>query len=73
MIFVQLEFAIIYLIVSALVGIYINTRTGPKAPGEISAYSVFNKNCERIEGTVTAEQLQSQMLAGPLGALNAVF
>lgn len=29
--------------------------------GAPSAYSVFNPNCERIEGTLDAEQLQRQM------------
>ena len=37
-------------------------RTGPKRAGEISAYSVFNPNCETIEGTFTAEQFERELL-----------
>lgn len=65
--FIQIQFGIIYLIVSMLFGIYFNTRTGPKEENEISAYSVFNKNCESINGTLKAEQLERQMLFGGLG------
>lgn len=63
-IFIKLEFGIVYLIVSGLVLMYVNTRTGPKKKNEISAYSVFNKNCEKIPGTFDAEQLQREMLYG---------
>lgn len=65
--FIQLQFGIIYLIISMLFGIYFNTRTGPKDENEISAYSVFNKNCESINGTLKGEQLERQMLFGGLG------
>ncbi|XP_076259424.1 SAYSVFN motif domain containing 1 [Rhynchophorus ferrugineus] len=63
-IFVKLQFGTIYFIVSLLIGIYFNTRTGPKKKDEISAYSVFNKNCESIKGTLNAEQLTRQMVYG---------
>jgi len=43
---------------------WINTRTGPKEPNEISAYSVFNPNCERIQGTLDAETLEKEMKYG---------
>lgn len=66
---IELKFGIVYLLFSALFGIYFNTRTGPRRKGEISAYSVFNANCESIKGTLTAEQLQGEMLYGPMAAL----
>jgi hypothetical protein len=31
----------------------------------LSAYSVFNRNCERIDGTFTAEQLEKELRFGP--------
>uniref|UniRef100_A0A1A9VPS8 SAYSvFN domain-containing protein n=1 Tax=Glossina austeni TaxID=7395 RepID=A0A1A9VPS8_GLOAU len=58
---IELQFGIVYLMLSILVGIYCNTRTGPKKPDEISAYSVFNKNCESIDGTLKAEQFEREM------------
>ena len=37
-----------------------------RAPGDNapSAYSVFNDNCERLDGTFTAEQFEKQMRHG---------
>lgn len=69
MIAIELGFGIVFLLFSALFGIYFNTRTGPKLKGEISAYSVFNKDCENIKGTLTAEQLQREMIYGPFAAM----
>lgn len=66
---IEFKFGIVYLLFSALFGIYFNTRTGPKRKGEVSAYSVFNENCESIKGTLTAEQLQREMIYGPLAAV----
>lgn len=66
MIAIELQFGIVFLLFSALLGIYFNTRTGPKRRGEISAYSVFNENCESIQGTLDAKQLEGEMLYGPL-------
>ena len=61
-IFLKLQFGLVYLVVSALFGIYLNTRTRSKRPNEISAYSVFNKNCESIDGTLNAEQFERELL-----------
>lgn len=66
---IELKFGIVYLLFSALFGIYFNTRTEPKRKGEISAYSVFNENCESIKGTLKAEQLEREMIYGPLAAV----
>lgn len=70
MIAIELKFGIVYLLFSALFGIYFNTRTGPKRKGEVSAYSVFNKNCESIKGTLNAEQLQREMIYGPMAMIH---
>lgn len=69
MIAIELKFGIVYLLFSALFFVYFNTRTGPKRRDEVSAYSVFNKNCESIKGTLTAEQLAGEMMYGPFAAM----
>ncbi|XP_055587851.1 SAYSvFN domain-containing protein 1 [Uranotaenia lowii] len=58
---IELRFGVVFLMLSALVGIYFNTRTEPKPPGEVSAYSVFNANCESIDGTLKAEQFEREI------------
>lgn len=60
MIAIHFEFGYVFLVVSGLVFIYLNTRTGPKKKGEISAYSVFNPNCQAIDGTLKAEQFERE-------------
>ncbi|KAF5294043.1 hypothetical protein FQR65_LT10946, partial [Abscondita terminalis] len=63
-IFIKLQFGLVYLVTSALVGIYLNTRTSKRKKNEISAYSVFNKNCKSIDGTLTAEQFEREIRMG---------
>lgn len=60
----HLEFGTIYFIVSFLYAIWRNTGTGPKKEGEMSAYSVFNPNCEAIDGTLKAEQFEQELRYG---------
>lgn len=67
MYFIMIQFGAVFFTLSVLVGIYLNTRTRPKKNGEVSAYSVFNSNCQSINGTLDAEQLQRQMLYGVAG------
>ncbi|XP_065078515.1 SAYSvFN domain-containing protein 1 [Ochlerotatus camptorhynchus] len=57
---IELRFGVVFFMMSALLGIYFNTRT-EKTPGEISAYSVFNENCESIDGTLKAEQFEREI------------
>lgn len=47
---------------------FTNFRKSKKQDGEMSAYSVFNKNCEAIKGTLTAEQFENEIKFG-LGSL----
>eukprot|EP00039_Didymoeca_costata_P013250 m.198589 g.198589 ORF g.198589 m.198589 type:complete len:186 (+) comp15717_c0_seq21:156-713(+) len=45
-------------------GIYEGTDERKKAPGEMSAYSVFNPNCEAIQGTFKAEDFDKSVRQG---------
>lgn len=63
-IFIKLQFGAVYFVLSALVAMYFNTRTGPKGQNEVSAYSVFNKDCESIPGTLKAEQFEREIRYG---------
>lgn len=64
----EYEFGAVYFVLSALVFICLNTRSGPKRRGEPSAYSVFNPNCEAIEGTLDASQFEREIRYGIGGA-----
>ena len=63
-IFLYLQFGAVYFVISVLIGIYLNTRTGPRRPGEVSAYSVFNRNCASIEGTLKPEHFEREIRYG---------
>lgn len=58
---VELKFGSVYFMLSLLIGICINTRVKPKGKKEVSAYSVFNENCEAIDGTFKAEMFEKQL------------
>lgn len=61
---VEYQFGAVYFVLSALVFICLNTRSGPKQQDEPSAYSVFNPNCEAIEGTLDASQFEREIRYG---------
>lgn len=63
---IELQFGLVFLVLSALFGVYFNTRTGPKGRNEISAYSVFNKNQHSIDGTLKAEQFEREIRYGAM-------
>uniref|UniRef100_A0A1B6JF81 SAYSvFN domain-containing protein n=1 Tax=Homalodisca liturata TaxID=320908 RepID=A0A1B6JF81_9HEMI len=63
---IYLEFGAVYFVISLMYIIWTNTRTGPKRRGEISAYSVFNPNCEAIDGTLKPEQFEKEIRYGVL-------
>ncbi|XP_781658.1 uncharacterized protein LOC576237 [Strongylocentrotus purpuratus] len=68
--FVCIGFGAVYVILSLFYIIYANMRgAGEKTPGEKSAYSVFNPKCERIHGTLTAEEIEKGMIYGIGGAM----
>ena len=58
-IFIKLEFGIVYFVVSLLFLIYFNTSVRRKSG--LSAYSVFNPNLERLHGTLTPEQVEKSL------------
>ncbi len=62
--FVELEFGAVYFIVSLSFLIYRSMKSGSRKRNEISAYSVFNPNCERIDGTFTTEQFEKELRYG---------
>ena len=59
--FLELEFGIVYVVLSLFVLIYINTSTKKRSKNKLSAYSVFNKNYETLDGTFTAEQFEKEL------------
>ncbi|CAO1418698.1 unnamed protein product [Diamesa tonsa] len=58
---IQLQFGVVFIMISMLVGICLNTRSSKRKKNEPSAYSVFNQNCESIDGTFKAEMFEKQM------------
>ncbi|XP_043820134.1 SAYSvFN domain-containing protein 1 [Dromiciops gliroides] len=65
--FVELEFGLVYFVLSLFYWMYVGTRgPGEKKKGEKSAYSVFNPGCESIQGTLTVEQFERELQFHPL-------
>jgi len=68
-IFIRLEFGAIYFIVSLLYFIWTSMSSHHRRrTNQLSAYSVFNKNFEKIQGTFSAEDYDRQLRHG--GGLN---
>lgn len=63
--FIEIEFGIAFFISSLFYWMYSFLRGSKRNPKELSAYSVFNKNCERIDGTLAAEQFDQELRYGP--------
>lgn len=57
-----------FIVLTAIVCmIHFGTSSGrQRKKTELSAYSVFNPNCVRLEGTFTAEQFENELLRRPL-------
>lgn len=64
--FVEVGFGAMYFITSLLYFIVVSLRGSRRRPWEPSAYSVFNKNFETIDGTLSAEQFERELRYGPL-------
>ena len=62
--FIQIEFGTVFFIVSMFYWVYASMQAGTRKPWEPSAYSVFNENCEAIEGTLNAEQFERELKYG---------
>ncbi|KAI4802208.1 SAYSvFN domain-containing protein 1 [Pseudochaenichthys georgianus] len=60
--FAELEFGLPFFVLSLFYWLYEGLRSpAAREPGELSAYSVFNPNCQPLMGTLTAEQLEGEM------------
>lgn len=64
MFFLKIEFGAVYFVVSLTLILYYSMKHNQRKDDEPSAYSVFNKNFEKLEGTFTAEQFENQMIYG---------
>lgn len=62
--FIQIEFGTVFFIVSMFYWVYVSMKAGTRKPWEPSAYSVFNENCEAIDGTLNAEQFERELKFG---------
>ncbi|PWA27876.1 hypothetical protein CCH79_00000517, partial [Gambusia affinis] len=65
--FVELQFGLPFFVISLFYWLYEGLRSPePRKPGELSAYSVFNPDCQPLLGSLTAEQLEGEMGYRPL-------
>ncbi|XP_026857487.1 SAYSvFN domain-containing protein 1 [Electrophorus electricus] len=65
--FSELDFGLPFFLISLFYWLYEGLRKPTtRQPGELSAYSVFNPNCQPIMGTLTAEQLEGEMGYRPM-------
>ncbi|KAF6732238.1 SAYSvFN domain-containing protein 1 [Oryzias melastigma] len=65
--FAELEFGLPFFVISLFYWIYEGLRSpAQRQPGELSAYSVFNPDCQPLLGSLTAEQLEGEMGYRPL-------
>ncbi|XP_039981211.1 SAYSvFN domain-containing protein 1 [Xiphias gladius] len=67
--FVELEFGLPFFVISLFYWLYEGLRSpAAREPGELSAYSVFNPECQPLLGSLTAEQLEGEMGYRPLAS-----
>ena len=59
-----IEFGAVFFSMSLLTLIWCSLDDRKRSRNEMSAYSVFNDDCQAIEGSVTADQLQRQLMGG---------
>ena len=64
--FIEIGFGTVFLITSLLFLLVTSLRGSRRRPWEPSAYSVFNRNCEAIKGTLSAEQFERELRYGPM-------
>ena len=62
--FIQIEFGTVFFFVSMFYWVYASMQAGSRKAWEPSAYSVFNENCEAIDGTLNAEQFERELKFG---------
>ncbi|KAL6095769.1 uncharacterized protein ACO6RY_09622 [Pungitius sinensis] len=67
--FAELEFGLPFFVLSLFYWLYEGLRSpAARQPGEMSAYSVFNPDCQPLLGALTAEQLEGEMGYGHLAS-----
>ena len=59
--FIKIEFGGPFFIISLSVILYKSMKPGSRKEGEPSAYSVFNPNCESIDGLVSKGQHEAEL------------
>ena len=64
--FVEVGFGTVFFITSLLYLLVTSLRGSRRKPWEPSAYSVFNRNFEAIDGTLSAEQFERELRYGPM-------
>lgn len=65
--FAELEFGLPFFLISLFYWLYEGLRSpAAREPGEMSAYSVFNPDCQPLLGAISAEQLEGEMGYRPL-------
>ncbi|CAI8057976.1 SAYSvFN domain-containing protein 1 [Geodia barretti] len=64
--FVEVGFGAVFFVTSLLYLLVTSLRGSRRKPWEPSAYSVFNKNFEAIDGTLSAEQFERELRYGPM-------
>ena len=62
--FAHHEFGSVYFLASIPVLVWCSMEEWKRGPGELSAYSVFNKNQERLDGQFTSEQWEKELRYG---------
>lgn len=62
--FIEIQFGAVFFVFSVIVFICYNTKKKSKTDKSPSAYSVFNRNCERLDGQFTAEQFERELRGG---------
>ena len=60
---IEIEFGVVYFTTTFFLFLYI-VGFSERKKSKKSAYSVFNDNCERLQGTFTAEQFDAQLRHG---------
>ena len=63
MFFIKIEFGAVFFAVSLILVLYFSMNNS-RNKNELSAYSVFNENFERLDGTFTAEQFDKSLRRG---------
>ena len=62
--FIQIGFGSVFFVLSLFYFMYVSMKSGTRRSWEPSAYSVFNENCEAIEGTLSGEQFDKELKFG---------